>query len=160
MNPSEQCQTRFIRRTDCVHSHPALRYEPSSALPGGFLGPRSPTGHACEDPRRRPLKRDKIQAGLEAGGAPPPINGCTLSDRLLLFEVVEQPICFHAIACRPFALLVAPRYIPDPDPSNDKIQAGRHHPKMGVCERVNRFLFDRRMPFLLLVVSHRAPRSR
>ena len=45
-------------------------------------------------------------------------------------------------------------------PSNDKFLAGRHHPKMGVFERVNRFLFDRRMPFLLLVVSHRAPRSR
>ena len=45
-------------------------------------------------------------------------------------------------------------------PSNDKFQAGRHHPYMGEFERVNRFLFDRRMPFLLLVVSHRAPRSR
>ena len=45
-------------------------------------------------------------------------------------------------------------------PSNDKFQAGRHHPYMGEFERVNRFLFDCRMPFLLLVVSHRAPRSR
>ena len=45
-------------------------------------------------------------------------------------------------------------------PSNDKFQAGRHHPYMGEFERVHRFLFDRRMPFLLLVVSHRAPRSR
>ena len=44
--------------------------------------------------------------------------------------------------------------------SNDKFQAGRHHPYMGEFERVHRFLFDRRMPFLLLVVSHRAPRSR
>ena len=26
-------------------------------------------------------------------------------------------------------------------PSNEKIQAGRHHPKMGVFERVNRFFF-------------------
>ena len=45
-------------------------------------------------------------------------------------------------------------------PSNDKFQAGRHHPYMGEFERVNRFLFDRRMPFLHLVVSNRAPRSR
>ena len=45
-------------------------------------------------------------------------------------------------------------------PSTDKFQAGRHHPYMGEFERVNRLLFDRRMPFLHLVVSHRAPRSR
>ena len=44
-------------------------------------------------------------------------------------------------------------------PSNDKFQAGRHHPYMGEFERVNRFLFDRRMPFLHLVVSHRVPRA-
>ena len=41
-------------------------------------------------------------------------------------------------------------------PSNDKFQAGRHHPYMGEFERVNRFLFDRRNAFL----APRAPRSR
>ena len=60
-------------------------------------------------------------------------------------------------------------YIPNPflkrhatfpsHPSNDKIQAGRHHPKMGVFERVNRFLFDRRWRCSSRR-EHRAPRSR
>ena len=43
--------------------------------------------------------------------------------------------------------------------SNDKFQAGRHHPKMGVFERVNRFLFDRRWRCSSRR-EHRAPRSR
>ena len=38
-------------------------------------------------------------------------------------------------------------------PSNDKFQAGRHHPDMGVFERVNRFLFDRRAPNAYFIES-------
>ena len=44
-------------------------------------------------------------------------------------------------------------------PSNDKFQAGRHHPYMGVFERVNRFLFDRECLSCSSRVSHRAPRT-
>ena len=57
-----------------------------------------------------------------------------------LFNVVR-----HARGRVPF------RYSPSTfltRPSNDKFQAGRHHPYMGVFERVNRFLLDRRMPIL------------